>query len=105
MSKKDTNQYCVGGNGEIIKMPNLKFHFYIYILIKDLNPIYVGSTTDIKQRIASHKCTKEFDSYIIASKCYSAPQANASEQTLIATLKYFYPDLMNKKNCKLYTDI
>lgn len=34
--------------------------FYVYILIDDLNAIYIGYTGDLKRRISEHKANKVF---------------------------------------------
>lgn len=76
--------------------------FYVYVLFKDNTPIYVGKTTNIKQRIASHISTgRKFDSYQVAFDCVGYSTCNIVEKTLISYLKFLYPALENKNSVEM----
>jgi predicted GIY-YIG superfamily endonuclease len=63
--------------------------YKVYVLIKNDNPIYVGVTTNIKQRIENHKRTKDFDSYVIIKKYDDKKEALAAECGIIRYLSLF----------------
>lgn len=66
--------------------------YKVYVLIKNDNPIYVGVTTNIKQRIENHKRTKYFDSYVIIKKYDDKKEALAAECGIIRYLSLFKND-------------
>lgn len=66
--------------------------YKVYVLIKNDNPIYVGVTTNIKQRIENHKRTKDFDSYIIIKKYDDKKESLAAECGIIRYLSLFKND-------------
>ena len=69
-----------------------KQSYKVYVLIKNDNPIYVGVTTNIKQRIENHKRIKDFDSYIIIKKYDDKKEALAAECGIIRYLSLFKND-------------
>jgi hypothetical protein len=98
--------YYINDIGETIEYYLDKRKWYIYVLINENNPIYVGQTTNIKNRILNHKkSNKEFDSYIIANICHTEVQANASEKTLISLLCTMYSTMTNKYSNKYSSNI
>ena len=72
-------------------MSKLKI-FKLYTLIKNDNPIYVGVTSNLKQRLISHKSDKDFDSYIIVKSYTDKKEALAAECGIIRYLSLFRSD-------------
>jgi len=56
--------------------------YSIYVLIKDSVVIYIGRTTNLYNRISSHKAVRDFDSYSEVYHCYDKEVASDFERTL-----------------------
>lgn len=67
----------------------MKKNYLLYVLIKNDNPIYVGVTRNIKQRLKQHKKIKNFDSYLIIKKYEKKEDALLSENAIIRYLSLF----------------
>lgn len=94
-------QDFVGENGEIISFRIDKREWSIYVLLYNGLPIYAGQTTNINARISQHKYAgRKFDSYLIVNTVYTAPAANAAEQTILKYLHTMNPTMENKKSNK-----
>lgn len=57
--------------------------YYVYALIKDRKPIYVGCTCDVLKRVSQHKIKKEFSGYVIIEVFKSKAEALISERGII----------------------
>jgi predicted GIY-YIG superfamily endonuclease len=57
--------------------------YSVYVLIKDKCPIYVGVTTNIKNRIARHRIDKLFDGYLIIEEYHKKEDAFTAERSII----------------------
>lgn len=59
---------------------------YVYVLYRDNKPIYVGSTTNIDQRIGAHSGRISFDTYR-ATEFETEDEARECEKAIIRTLR------------------
>lgn len=59
---------------------------YVYALIKDSNPIYVGCTSNIKRREFAHKKNKTFDFLFVIKKYDNKKDALCAENAIIRFL-------------------
>lgn len=66
--------------------------YKLYSLIKNDKPIYVGVTSNIKQRIIAHTKNKDFDSYLIIKSYSDKKEANIAECGIIRYLSLFKND-------------
>ena len=62
--------------------------YSVYVLLKDLKPIYIGQTSNIKQRLKSHK-NKGFTDHIIIETFDNRRDALISERGIIKYLSCF----------------
>jgi predicted GIY-YIG superfamily endonuclease len=69
--------------------------YYVYILLKDKKPTYIGQTIDLKKRMYTHKNDKDFDSYLILERTNSKEIALGIELNLIRYNKAFGCKLTN----------
>jgi hypothetical protein len=63
--------------------------FSVYVLILENNPVYVGCSNNVKNRISHHKTNKKFDRYIIIKEYQSKKDALIAENALIRYLSIF----------------
>jgi hypothetical protein len=63
--------------------------YCVYILIKDKKPIYVGSSSNIDNRIIKHKKTKDFDEFCILKKYETKKESLIAENSLIRFISIF----------------
>ena len=83
---------------------SLKLHL-VYILIKDKKPVYVGCTSNLKNRLSKHKLTKDFDEHIILKEYVNKKEALSAENSIIRFISIFGGDeWINKKNVLLVFD-
>jgi hypothetical protein len=74
----------------------------VYILIKDKKPIYVGCSSNIKNRIIHHKKTKSFDELFILKEYNSKKDALIAENSLIRFISIFgSKEWVNSKDAML----
>ena len=57
--------------------------YYVYILVKDKKPIYIGVTKNIPNRISKHKSNKDFDGYLIFHESESKIECLLIERSII----------------------
>tara|TARA_R110002020_G_scaffold115776_2_gene265907 strand:- start:39 stop:374 length:336 start_codon:yes stop_codon:yes gene_type:complete len=69
--------------------------YYVYVLLKNKKPTYIGLTTCVKHRISTHKKTKDFDSYFILERTNDKKIAMAVELNLIRYNKAYGNDITN----------
>lgn len=82
-----------------------KRKFSVYLLIKDNKPIYVGCSSNVKNRISNHKRTKKFDDYYVLKKFETKEQALIAENILIRYISVFEDDKwLNSKDINLVFD-
>ena len=82
-----------------------KRDFYVYLLIKDKKPVYVGCSCNVKNRIQHHKKTKKFDSYYILKRYDNKEKALIAENILIRFISVFGDDnWINSKDINLVFD-
>ena len=75
-------------------------YWYLYVLIKDKKPIYVGVTNDIKRRKQQHKQSgKAFDKMVVMKKYKQKKDAYIAENILIRYNGKFNIGLVNAKHC------
>lgn len=67
-------------NGEELKNKDL---YKLYVLWQDENPIYVGVTTNIDNRIRSHRTNKTFNSFSVIEIFKNKKEAYAAERCII----------------------
>jgi len=72
-------------------MNNIEYS--VYFLIKDNVVIYIGCTKNIKNRIASHRCNKEFDSFCIVYKSTSKYSSYRYER-MITIITSLFPNFV-----------
>jgi len=76
-----------------------KQQYYVYVLVNNETPIYVGCTSDIESRISSHRRTsKEFTGYVVVKTYDNKKDALIAENSLIIYLSIFIND--DNVNCK-----
>lgn len=76
---------------------------FVYALIKNEKPIYVGCTSNIKNRVRSHKLTKDFDGYVIIEKYSNKKDALLVENGIIKFISM--QNDANNINCKLVSHL
>jgi predicted GIY-YIG superfamily endonuclease len=57
--------------------------YFVYALIKNEKPIYVGCTSGVISRIKQHKKSKDFDTYVIIEKFDNKHDALICERGII----------------------
>jgi hypothetical protein len=68
---------------------NSSNNYCVYVLIKDKKPIYVGSSSNIENRIKSHKVLKDFDEFFIIKKYETKEESLTAENVLIRFISLF----------------
>ena len=63
--------------------------YCVYVLIYNSNPIYIGFTSNIPNRIKAHRRDKKFNSYIIIEKTKDRKIALSIERGLIKFISLF----------------
>lgn len=82
-----------------------KTKFYVYLLIKDKKPVYVGCSSNVKNRISKHKKTKVFDEYYILKEYETKESALIAENILIRFISVFENEnWLNSKDINLVFD-
>ncbi len=80
-------------------------NYYVYILLKDKNPIYIGSTKNVLIRIKQHRKTKDFDKHYVLSHYTNKKDALIAENSLIRYISVFGDSKwLNGKNIQLVYD-
>lgn len=75
--------------------------YNIYVLYKNLVPIYVGQTQELTDRLSSHFYTgKDFDAFSVVTTVADKETALRVEESLIGCLKPLFPTLLNKVSIK-----
>lgn len=64
----------------------------VYALCRNKNCIYVGCTSNLKNRLKQHKSNKNFESYIVLSKHNNRKDALLAERSIIKFLSVFGSD-------------
>ena len=62
---------------------------YVYALVKDKKPIYVGSSSNLKERMKNHSYKKVFDYSLVISEHETKDQALLAERSIIKFLSMF----------------
>jgi len=76
--------------------------YVVYLLIKDKKPIYIGCSVNLKNRLKSHRLSKEFDSYIVLKQYSDKKEALSAENALIRFISIFGGDeWLNSKDIQL----
>ena len=42
--------------------------YEVYLLIKDKKPVYIGCSVNLKNRLKSHRLSRDFDSYVVLKR-------------------------------------
>lgn len=66
--------------------------YAVYILISDREPVYIGCTSNIKQRLISHKSEKNFNSCFILKSYDTKRDALIAENSLVRFVSVFGDD-------------
>lgn len=86
-------------------MKKTNCNYYVYILLKDKNPIYIGSTKNVSIRISQHRKTKDFDNFYVLSSYSNKKDSLIAENSLIRFVSVFGDDKwLNGKNIHLLYD-
>lgn len=56
---------------------------FVYALIKNEKPIYVGCTSNINRRMNCHKRSKDFDTYVVIEKFNNKNDALICERGIV----------------------
>ena len=73
--------------------------YCVYLLIKDKKPVYIGCSVNLKNRLKSHRLSKDFDSYIVLKQYNDKKQALSAENALIRFISIFGGgDWLNSKD-------
>ena len=76
--------------------------YYVYLLIKDKKPVYIGCSVNLKNRLKSHRLSKDFDSYIVLKQYNDKKEALSAENALIRFISIFGGDeWLNSKDFQL----
>jgi hypothetical protein len=76
--------------------------YYVYLLIKDKKPVYIGCSVNLKNRLKSHRLSKDFDSYILLKQYNDKKEALSAENALIRFISIFGGDeWLNSKDFQL----
>ena len=76
----------------------LEKKYHLYVLLKDNNPIYIGVSTNVKNRISSHKKDKDFSEVYIIKSYSNKKEAYAAENSIIRFNGLFDIGLINAKH-------
>lgn len=63
--------------------------YKVYALIRNKECVYVGFSSNVKNRVSSHRSKKKFDDYIIISTHQSREDALLAERSIIKFLSIF----------------
>lgn len=63
--------------------------YSVYILIKNKQPIYIGSSSNVKNRISKHKINKDFDEFIVLKNYKTKKESLIAENSLIRFISIF----------------
>lgn len=66
--------------------------YSVYLLLKDENPVYIGMSSNMKNRLCYHKKTKDFNYYVIIEKFKNKKEALAAERAIIKYISIFTPE-------------
>lgn len=92
-----TSTVSFDDKGNIKEVKNtINYPIYIYILLSNNIPVYVGKTKNIAQRMKSHSLRLEFDRYLIVGSYYIEEQAVTAERAVISSMFFFNKRLLNK---------
>jgi len=72
--------------------------YYIYVLLLNNNPVYVGLSTNVNNRISKHKKNKIFDSYVILRSFKDKERALNYEKGIIDFMTFFNKNSLNSTN-------
>lgn len=76
--------------------------YYVYLLIKDKKPVYIGCSVNLKNRLKSHRLSKDFDSYIVLKQYNDKKEALSAENALIRFISIFGgEEWLNSKDFQL----
>jgi len=76
--------------------------YEVYLLIKDKKPVYIGCSVNLKNRLKSHRLSKDFDSYIVLKRYSDKKEALSAENALIRFISIFGGDeWLNSKDIQL----
>lgn len=91
-----TSYVIEDNNGDFIGVEkSYQQPIYIYVLLLNNSPIYVGKTNNLKNRISNHSKKILFDNYLVIGHYYSEDQAMIAERSAISSLSIF-TKLLNK---------
>ena len=75
--------------------------YLVYVLIKNKQPVYIGCTSNIINRINKHRKSKDFDRHVIIEKYDNKKEALSAERSLIKYVSLFESiDNINAKYSK-----
>ena len=77
---------------------------YVYILIKDKTPVYIGVTSNVSNRISKHKKTKDFDGYLIFYESESKQECLLIERSIIKFHSLYISEIGVLSNNSKYTN-
>ena len=76
--------------------------YCVYLLIKDKKPVYIGCSVNLKNRLKSHRLSKDFDSYIVLKQYNDKKEALSAENALIRFISIFGgEEWLNSKDFQL----
>lgn len=71
---------------------------FVYVLLFNGNPVYVGLTTNVKRRVNEHRYSgKEFDDYKVIYQSIYLNDAVHAEIVAIGMVRVLYPNGYNKE--------
>lgn len=77
-------------------------NYKVYVLIKDKQPVYIGCTSNLENRLKAHSRIKVFDSYIVIKTFDNKEDALICENGIIRFVSAF----KGEKICNgLYMDL
>lgn len=62
----------------------------VYALIKNSKCVYVGCTSNIKNRLSKHKSDKDFDTHVVIKSYKKRKDALLAENSIIRFLGFFH---------------
>ena len=91
--KKIINELEIDGKTAIYE--SMDKAYFVYVLLKNYKPLYIGCTEDLNSRILSHNKDKDFDKVIVSGVYKNRSTALFHEKTLIDFGSEFF-NLLNK---------
>ena len=85
----------IENNFELLDIHTSRRKYYVYILVKKKEIVYVGITSRFWNRIASHKKDKDFDDVYLSKQQYDEYEARDLEATIISVIKPKYNKVQN----------